>query len=116
MAQKRYSNEDILKLLRGIELKQADGSDVRAAVLVRRYAWPARPSQNDVPKGAGPSCREAEKVTHRAWFSPDEANWPEYRDAEIVDDDAGFSPTGPHLPEEHGSGEKADRELTDLWR
>ena len=31
MARKRYSDEDILKLLREIELKLADGSDVRTA-------------------------------------------------------------------------------------
>ena len=31
MARKRYSDEDILKLLREIELKLADGSDVQAA-------------------------------------------------------------------------------------
>jgi len=31
MARKRYSDEDILKLLREIELKLADGSDVRSA-------------------------------------------------------------------------------------
>ena len=31
MARKRYSDEDILKLLREIELKLADGDDVRRA-------------------------------------------------------------------------------------
>ena len=31
MARKRYSDEDILKLLREVELKLADGSDVRSA-------------------------------------------------------------------------------------
>ena len=31
MARKRYSDEDILKLLREIELKLADGSDVQTA-------------------------------------------------------------------------------------
>ncbi|SNS30515.1 transposase [Tropicimonas sediminicola] len=31
MARKRYSDEDILKLLREIELKLAEGNDVRAA-------------------------------------------------------------------------------------
>ncbi|SMO89890.1 transposase [Ruegeria faecimaris] len=31
MARKRYSDEDILKLLREIELKLADGDDVRTA-------------------------------------------------------------------------------------
>lgn len=31
MARKRYSDEDILKLLREIELKLADGADVRTA-------------------------------------------------------------------------------------
>ena len=31
MARKRYSNEDILKLLREIELKLAEGGDVQAA-------------------------------------------------------------------------------------
>ena len=31
MARKRYSDEDILKLLREIELKLAEGSDVQAA-------------------------------------------------------------------------------------
>ena len=31
MARKRYSDEDILKLLREIELKLADGNDVRLA-------------------------------------------------------------------------------------
>ena len=31
MARKRYSDEDILKLLRQIELKLADGGDVQSA-------------------------------------------------------------------------------------
>ncbi|MDV7144861.1 transposase [Tropicimonas sp. TH_r6] len=31
MARKRYSDEDVLKLLREIELKLADGNDVRRA-------------------------------------------------------------------------------------
>ncbi len=31
MARKRYSDEDVLKLLREIELKLADGDDVRTA-------------------------------------------------------------------------------------
>jgi hypothetical protein len=31
MARKRYSDEDILKLLREIELKLAEGSDVQTA-------------------------------------------------------------------------------------
>ncbi len=31
MARKRYSDEDVLKLLREIELKLVDGSDVRTA-------------------------------------------------------------------------------------
>jgi len=35
MARKRYSDEDVLKLLREIELRLADGSDVQSSVSMK---------------------------------------------------------------------------------
>jgi len=87
MARKRYSDEDCLKLLRGIEVQLASGSDVRSACRAMGisdatyYSWRKKFGSMGRSQLAGHchvySCA-AQKCTASPCFTPQQSWHPTY--------------------------------------